>query len=282
MDPLATYIHAWRETAERVLVLCRELDASDWELRTDLPRWSVHDVVGHLADVESRFGGVDPAGAEGRTGGAADGEHRSAVTPDLTQPGVDARRAATPEDLLAELAGAVERRAAALAAQPPDDPKTLVPSLPYGLLWDWETLLRNRVVDLWVHEQDVRRAVGRPGGLDSSAAEVSVRTFATALPYVLGKRVAPPPGTTVAWQVSGEVPFDAVLAVGDDARARPVEPRTRAETTATTAVRTDTEAFALLAAGRREPEALLRADRVVVDGDGDLAGRVLSAMAVTP
>ena len=35
----------------------------------------------------------------------------------------------------------------------------------------WETLLRNRPLDVWMHEQDVRRAVGRPGGLDAPAAE---------------------------------------------------------------------------------------------------------------
>ena len=35
--------------------------------------------------------------------------------------------------------------------------------------WDWRTLLRNRPLDVWMHEQDVRRAVGRPGDMDSRA-----------------------------------------------------------------------------------------------------------------
>ena len=38
-----------------------------------------------------------------------------------------------------------------------------------GVPWTWETLLRNRPLDVWMHEQDVRRAVGLPGGLDTAA-----------------------------------------------------------------------------------------------------------------
>ena len=38
-----------------------------------------------------------------------------------------------------------------------------------GVPWNWRTLLRNRPLDVWMHEQDVRRAVGRPGGMDTVA-----------------------------------------------------------------------------------------------------------------
>ena len=52
-----------------------------------------------------------------------------------------------------------------------------------------------------MHEQDIRRAIGRPGGYDSPVAAHVLRTFGRALPMVVGKRVAPPAGTIVRLDV---------------------------------------------------------------------------------
>ncbi|MBA2740347.1 MAG: maleylpyruvate isomerase family mycothiol-dependent enzyme [Nocardioidaceae bacterium] len=265
MDTLATYLAAWRETADQVLALCRGLTPTEWARPTDLPGWTVHDVVAHLADVETQLAdGVLETGTTQRE-----------MAPAATRGGVEARRDVDPETLLDELAAAVDGRAAALAADPPTDPAAHPPGAPADLGWDWNTLLRNRVIDLWVHEQDIRRAVDAPGGMDSAAAEVTVATFASALPYVLGKKVAPPPGTVVGWAVEGPVPLEVVLRVGDDGRARVLDTAPGAEATW---LRMDTETFTLLAAGRRAVDAV----PLQVDGDHDLAARVAAEMAVTP
>lgn len=265
MDVLAAHLAAWRDSCDRVLDLCRGLAPADWSRPTDLPGWTVHDVVAHLAHVESQL-------ADGRL---ETGTHRREMAPDATRRGVESRREVEPAALVDELASAVDRRVAALSADPPTDPGAQPPGTPDGQRWDWETLLRNRVIDLWVHEQDIRRAVGAPGGMDSPGAAITVSALAAALPYVLGKKVAPAPGTVVGWAVDGAVPFELVLGVGDDGRAHRLDAVAPADTTW---LRMDTETFALLAAGRRAPDALT----IDVTGDHDLAARVAAEMAVTP
>ena len=51
-------------------------------------------------------------------------------------------------------------------------------------------LLTLRVMDSWSHEQDIRRAVGRPGHTEGSAVEEALAYFSRFLPYLVGKRAA--------------------------------------------------------------------------------------------
>lgn len=259
---------AWRETAERVLALCGGLGADQWTRPTDLPGWRVRDVVAHLADIEAQLAGLAPP-RPGRP--SATGQ----VPPEWTEPGVEARRGTPPQALVAELETAVRRRGEQLAGEPPEDPSAHPTWTPASVDWDWTTLLRLRVIDLWVHEQDIRRAVGVPGGMSSLGAQAAVNRFATALPYVLGKKVAPPPGTEVAWEVRGEVPVDVRLVVENDGRARPAEGE---PAPGCTLLRMDTETFTLLGAGRRPVDDV----PLSIDGDRELGTRVAAAMAVTP
>ena len=173
------------------------------------------------------------------------------------------------EQLRADFADLVARRAESLAVLP--DPQAAAVNTPAGVEWTWEVALRNRVIDLWSHEQDIRRATGLPGGLDALGAHVTSATFAAALPYVLGRKAGAPAGSVVRWVVTGPVPLDTTIGVGDDGRARPTD----AVPDAT--VRMDTEAFTVLGAGRRTPDAV----DVEIEGDRELAERVLRAMAVT-
>ena len=136
--------------------------------------------------------------------------------------------------------------------------------------WTWERLLRNRPLDVWMHEQDVRRAVGLPGGLDSAPARHTADYLTESLDMVVGKRVAPAPGTTVVLEVAGS-PARAVT-VGDDGRARRSHrPATRRCGCGWTA-RTSSSSPAV---GGRRPSAR-------VEGDQELGHRVLGAFAVTP
>lgn len=267
MDELATYVTAWRESCDRVLALCPQLEPEDWDRPTDLPGWTVRDVLAHLAHVEVALAG-------GETGAADLPPVHRDVTPQWTGRGVDARRDMTPAALGDELATAVLRRATTLVQEPPTESHDRPAVAPAGLDWDWATLLRNRALDVWVHEQDIRRAVDRPGGMSGAGARVAVHTFAAALPYVLGKLVAPVPGTVVAWHVLGPVPIQRVLQVNEQRRA--VRAADEAEPDARLTM--DTETFAMLGAGRRGWDDV----HLDVHGDQILGRRVVGAMAVTP
>jgi uncharacterized protein (TIGR03083 family) len=254
MTDLTLYLDAWRQSVAAVL----ELEPADWDVPTDLPGWTAKDVLAHLVHLERVMVEGEPVGVGG-----------SAVPGEYTNAGVAALRDVPVEQLRSDLTDLVERRAESLAELP--DPQAPALKTPAGVEWTWEVALRNRAIDLWTHEQDIRRAVGIPGGLDTPGAHITTATFAAALTYILGRRAKAPIGSVVRWVVSGPVPVDATIAVGDDGRARP------SHVPATATLRMDTEAFTVLGAGRRGPDGVT----VEVQGDQELAARVLGAMAVT-
>ncbi|MGJ9422469.1 maleylpyruvate isomerase family mycothiol-dependent enzyme [Aeromicrobium sp. CF3.5] len=269
MSMLSTYVAGWRESVDAVLELVDGLGAADASTPTDCPGWTVQDVVAHTAHLES-IGIRDTPDT-----GAADA---GGLPSTYTEAGVAERRGLTLAELSAEIRHAVARRSEQLEDLP-DDPDTPAPVTPGGIDWTWDTLLRNRCVDIWVHEQDIRRALGRPGGFDGTAAQVVAMTFSFAMPYVLGKQVRPPAGTVVRWDVTGPVPVDLAVVVGEDGRAHRLDTAQPSEATGpVTTLRMDTETFTVLAAGRRTRHDLT----IEIDGDESLAHAVLDAMAVTP
>lgn len=269
MSMLPTYVAGWRESVARVLDLLDGLDAADAATPTDCPGWTVQDLAAHTAHLESI--GIAEASDSGAAGA-------SELPSTFTEAGVAERRGLSMAELVAEIRHAVDLRSEQLDDLP-DDPSTPAPVTPGGIDWTWDTLLRNRCIDIWVHEQDIRRALGRPGGFDGTAAQVVAMTFSFAMPFVLGKRVKPPAGTVVHWNVTGPVPLDLAVRVGDDGRAQRLDnaPMSSEDTPVTT-LTMDTETFTVLAAGRRTPDAL----DITIDGDEALALTVLDAMTVTP
>lgn len=264
MNLLEVYVQAWRDSATSVIGLLPTLDEADWSAQTDCPGWTVKDVAAHLAHLESKL-------ATGEIGTPV--QETASVASAFTEAGVEARRPRSVEELQTEFADAVATRTVQLNTLP-EDPQTPAPVTPGGVPWSWDTLLRNRAIDVWVHEQDIRRAIARPGSLDSAGAQVTTNTFRFAMPYVVGKKVRPAPGTTIGWHVTGEVPFDLTVAVGEDGRAEPVEQPTEEPRVLLTMT---TEEFTVLGAGRRTAEQL----NVEISGDQVLGRQLLTAMPVT-
>ena len=267
-SPLATLVAAWSSSADDVLALAGTLDEAEMAAATDLPGWTVQDVIAHLAALEAELAG-DPVPE------VPDEQIPSDARADPfrahTERGVAARRGRPADEVRSELSSAVERRRSVLAADPPTDPSAPAPG-PGGATWSWETLLRNRVIDLWMHEQDIRRAVGRPGGWDTMGAQVTVMSFAVAMPFVLGRRVRPEAGTVVRWRVGeGADGWDVAVRMDDDGRARVVG----SDEPADTEIMMSTEEFVCACGGRREVSP-------AITGDTDLARLVLASMAVTP
>lgn len=268
-ERLARLVDTWQQSLDGFLLLLEDTPEAVWDRPTDLPGWSVHDVVAHLAHLESLLAGGKHVEVEIGTA-----PHVASDMDRFTEQGVVARRGASAQELMTELRTACEARTAALAADPPTDASAPAPGL-FGMLgWSVETLLRIRPLDVWMHEQDVRRAIGRPGGLDSPGAVHTADYLQESFGYVLGKRVAPTDGTTVRLHVVGHRPYSLEMR---DGRAHPtrgvLDPQQ-----ADVALDLDREAFILLAGGRREPvEGSVR-----ITGDRELGGRILAAMAVTP
>jgi uncharacterized protein (TIGR03083 family) len=280
MSSLRDLVVVWSSACADFSALAKKLDDLEWSLPTDCPGWSVQDIVAHAAALEAELAGdtappaVDESAAQ-ISAAHVEAAHIKNGRGAYTESGVLARRDRTPAQLIAEFDDAVERRTAQLAAEPLDDPDATPPLTPGHAPWSWATLLRNRPVDIWVHEQDIRRAVGRPGGVDGAAARHTQETFGAALPFVVAKRAGVSPGSTVIVDVTGPVSELYVVAVDPRGRGslvdvEPPEPVAR--------LTMNSETFTILGAGRRDPAAL----PVKIEGDEDVAHRVMAAMAVTP
>jgi uncharacterized protein (TIGR03083 family) len=268
MTDLQQYVDVWWHSIGDVADLAAEVPAEQWSLPTDLPGWDVRAVFSHIAHLEGILGGAPEESAE-----VPDLPHVTGPMGQFTEIGVITRREAEPAAIVEEIRRHAGARHDALLATPPTDPKAPAPGL-FGLIgWTDGTLLRNRPLDVWMHEQDVRRAVGRPGNLDSPGARHAATYLLESLGFVLGKRAGAAPGTTLVAYVDGHPP----VAVAVDESGRGVT-LPEAPATPDVTLRMDRETFVVLAGGRR-PAA---AENVSVEGDTELAARFLAALAVTP
>jgi uncharacterized protein (TIGR03083 family) len=271
-DQLARLVEVWHVACANFVALARSLPREQWDLPTDLEGWSVKDNVAHTAHLEAVL-----AGAPEETLEVAAAPHLVSFVNFYTEQGVLARRGRDMAELTDEIERSVALRYAELQAAPPTDGRASPPRTPGGAGWNVQTLLGNRPVDVWMHEQDVRRAVGRPGGYDSPAAAHTLRALGRALPMVVGKRVAPPPGTTIRVDVP-DAGLCWTVQVGDDGRAAALAGEVAGEVAPTTTVSLSAEDFVVLSGGRRGPETTTP----VIEGDAETAQRLLSQMAVTP
>lgn len=268
---LWTWVETWEQAVADLLALAGDLPESAAATPTDLPGWSVADNLAHTAHIEAVLVGRPHDDVE-----VPETAYVQRPMQRWTEAGVLARRGRTLAELARELEETTALRSDRLRAEPPTDPSAPAPHAPDGFDWDVATLLRNRPFDVWMHEQDIRRAVGRPGGLDSPAAHHAVAMSLASLPMVIGKRVRPGPGGGCRVEVldaAGDVLAASTVVVGEDGRARPDD---GAVPTAT--VRLDVEGLVVLTGGRRTPDAVA----AHVDGDHEVAARLLSSLAITP
>lgn len=239
-----------------------------WELPTDCPGWTVRDQVSHLIGVERMLLGESPPPPL-----ADPPAHVRNPFAELNEPWVEARRRIAGNEVLAEFISVTGRRIHELRTAPPARFDELGWS-PEGEV-SHRDFLASRVLDCWAHEQDVRRALGRPGGRNGAGESTVLDRCERTMPYVVGKRVAPPAGTVVRFQVTGVL--GRRLAVAMDGR-RAVALPGRDPTPPTTSLTFDQDTFWRLGFGREEPAAAAAAGRVQLDGDVDLGHRVLDSM----
>jgi len=256
------------EVWQRIADLTADLTESEWKRPTEVPGWSVQDNLTHLTDIEAMTLGLPrddhevPAGLD----------HVKNDSGARNEVFVDARRAWAGSDARAEFLEVTGRRLAQLRALPPDGfaAESWTPMGP-GTVRD---LLPFRVFDSWVHEQDMREALGRPGGLTGPAAEAAMDRILGTAGYVVGKKVAPPDGTVVVIECSAPLARTLALSI-EGGRARPLP-----EAPAAPSVRITMPGatYARVACGRADPAAVLAAGSVVIDGDGGIGRRFVEEL----
>jgi len=255
-----------------LLELGEALTPDELEMPTACPGWTVKDQFSHVIGTELLLQGVG-APAPPRTYGP----HVRNDLGALNERFVAARRAIPGQSVVAELAELVAHREAQLrrleaeaAFAVGDGPVGIVPYVDY---------VSARTVDAFVHEQDVREAVGQPGGRGGLAERATLDRMEASMPFVLARRVEARAGTTVRVEVTGPLGRVVQLRVveGADGARRAVSSAV-IEGAPTATIRLDEVTFVRRACGRVSAGSA-RA-RVQVAGEAGLAAEFLEGMVV--
>jgi len=253
----------WRSTAEA----CAGLSPLQWDAPTDCPGWSVRDQLSHVIGTELMLLGQptpappDPIPA-----------HVHNPIGEMNEAWIDERRSRPGQEVLDEFIEVTGRRVAELTGFGEERFEQIGPS-PIGQV-PYREFMWVRVFDCWIHEQDLRRAVDRPGDRGGAGEQLTLDRVSNAMGYVVGRQLKPPEGTTVAWTITG--PLARTVAVGVQAGrgvgldSPPPNPTAR--------LTLDAETFWRLGCGRINPDSVLAAGSVDLAGDAALGAAVVRAM----
>jgi len=265
-DPVIALLErVWRSIDE----LCSELAPEEWDTATDLPGWTVRDNVAHMIGTERMLAGDPAPETEGPVGA-----HVRNPIGEFNEAWVAHYRNAPGAAVLDEFRRITTERLAALRAMAAAD-FDRIGFTPEGE-GPYRQFMEIRAFDCWEHEQDIRRAVGRPGHLDGPVPEMALAKIAKAAGYVVGKKAAAPDGSSVVFEVRG--PVEITVPVVVEGRARVAEEVPAAPTVR---LQMDTETYNALGCGRWTGERARAEGRVRIEGDVDLGTRVLDSMAFT-
>ncbi len=243
------------------------LDDADWVRPTPCPGWPVAAQYAHIIGTESSLLGRSRPDVD-----AGQPPHVHNDIGGFNEIWVSALAPRPRQEVLAQLAEVLSARRSALEGLGEDD--FSAPSwTPIGQA-DYRRFMQIRVFDCWVHEQDVRDGIGRPGHEDGPVAEQAVDEIVRALGYIVGKKAGAPDGSSVTFELCGPVrassmsPSMVEPASSTSCRVRP--PRRLA---------LGSRPFTRLACGRIDPAQAL--GEVRLSGDTDLGRRVLTSLPFT-
>ena len=244
------------------------LDDQQWQTSVPLPGWDVHDTVAHIIGTEALLLGE--------------------TTPDVDVSNVDYLRNALGSfneiwvrdlrrlahaQLLAKYREVTSRRRSALAALSVEEWDAITPSTPVGPA-PYGRFMRIRLFDCWMHELDIRDAVGIPGEEGGRRGELAFAEIDASLGYVIGKRGKAPAGARIVLELTGPLARTRYVAV--DEKAKVVE---GFEDPATVSISLDSRLYTRLAGGRTTAAA--HSDEIAIAGDKQLGVRLTDNFAFT-
>jgi uncharacterized protein (TIGR03083 family) len=255
--------------------LGRSLGDEEFDVATSCPGWTVKDQFSHVIGTELLLEGA-AAPTE-----AALAEHVHNDLGELNERFVAARRGLRGPEVVAELADLFDRRLDALASLDAEAWSTLGPS-PVGMV-PYVDYMGLRAFDCWVHEQDVRLALDRPGGRGGHGERITLDRMEASMPFVLGRRVGAPAGTTLRLEVTGPLgrTIQLVVAVRDDGSTRATSTDVL-DAVPTATIELDAEGFVRRACGRASAASTLRRPSTHLGGDRSLAEQFVELMVVVP
>lgn len=260
-DVLAGLFASW----DGIDGLLAALSDEQWQTPTSLPGWTVHDVVAHIIGTEMMLAGTPTPEAD-----VAGRDYVHNEIGALNEKWVEHLRSESPASMLAAFRDITARRKEMLAAMPVGEWNTVTftPAGPdsYG------RFMRVRIFDCWMHEHDIRHAVGRPptdADLAGADTRLALDEMTASMPFVVAKKGQAPAGARVQITLTGPVAREIRVAV--DGRAALVEDFDGAEPTV--GITLDGLQFTRLAGGR--PLMAGRTDGIDYAGDTAAGARII-------
>ncbi|MGH3959925.1 maleylpyruvate isomerase family mycothiol-dependent enzyme, partial [Mycobacterium sp.] len=196
-DVLSGLFASW-DTLDRLLA---GLPEDHWQTPTPLPGWSVHAVISHIVGTESALLGIAAPDADVDVSAL---EHVRNDFGAMNECWVRHFSSDSSADLLQRFrAVTADRRK--LLTEMSDEDWNAPTNTPAGRD-SYGRFMRVRVFDCWMHEHDIRDALGRPaseGELDGPAARLALDEMAASMGYVVSKLGGAPDGSRVAIELTG-------------------------------------------------------------------------------
>ena len=262
-------IDALEQTWTSVDQLMRSQPPEAYDAPTACPGWSVRDVISHLHGFEQVLRGESVPAYRGEW---PDYVHNPIG--ELNEAVVAAHRG-EPGLVVLDLFRVTTQRSLMALRVLRDEDWERVGWSPEGER-PYHRFMETRVLDSWIHLQDIRDALLQPEDDHGPGEEIVVNRFEASLSYVVGKRLTPREGTLIQINLTGRLARTVVIQM--------VEGRARAtgqvNRPADLEISTPVALFWRRAAGRISAEAFLNASATDVRGDRALARGLAESMVV--
>lgn len=247
------------------------LTAREWHANASLPGWMVFDVYAHIIGTESTLEGESLPDVELDVDSF---NHVHNEIGSFNETWIEALSGLGANAMMERFRDVTGRRLRTLAAMSSEDfeAETFTPIGP-APYWRF---MQIRVFDCWMHEQDVRESLGRPGHERGPCAELAVDEVERALGYIVGKKAAAPDGSSVTLELTGPVERRIQVLV-TDGRAT-VVPRIDGPSTTTITL---SSGLLMRLVGGRTGVLTDRLGGLDFSGDLALAQRVVTNLAFT-
>ncbi len=181
-----------------ITALCSALTDDQWKTATCLPGWSVQDVLSHMVGTESMLSGSAPP--------AVDVSHLVPMKNPVAEANevwVESMRSLGGPEVLRRWEVVTAGRLATLDGMSQADFDA--PSwTPVGRDETYGRFMRIRHFDCYMHEHDIRFALGLPARAVADHQGSCLEEVATGLGYIVGRRAGLPDGSRVAIRLTGE------------------------------------------------------------------------------
>jgi uncharacterized protein (TIGR03083 family) len=249
--------------------VCSALSGDQWDLPTCLPGWTVRDVLSHVIGAESMLAGDPPPDVD-----ISHLRHMRNPVAESNELWVESMRSRSGPEMLDRFDQVTSRRLDALEAMTQADFDA--PSwTPAGHNETYGRFMRIRHYDCFMHEHDIRFAVGAPSRADVDDLGAVLDEVSTGLGYIVGRQAALPDGSRVRIDLTG--PLAATYLVAVDGRATVVD---TLDQPATVGIELSAMLFLRLTGGRDDGDSGPD-PTVTFSGDRPLGERLVANLAFT-